>query len=247
MLGSVGGDIIKAVYLHKYAPNQKTHATLSIIMDRVLGLIILIAASLIVIPWQFEHLMRNNAQANSVILGLMIVAGLAIVTGLIMVVTPFHRAPSGVRALWHKIPHRHIIELVISGFRQHGVALHLTLASLTTGIIMTIVLVAAGFCIGVGIGLTVSYLQMLVIMTVVICVISLPISIGGHGVREGIFIIMFAIFGVTNVNSQFGNGEESAILFSLLFFAIPLLWSFVGGFVYLGFRHNYDIAQPTSL
>jgi uncharacterized protein (TIRG00374 family) len=241
LLGAVGGDIIKAVYIHKYAPNQKTHATLSIIMDRVLGLLILICASLLVIPWQFQYLMRDG-QASSIIFGLMVIFGLCGVIGLAVVITPFHHAPPYVRALWHKIPHRHIIELVISGFRQHGVALSLTLASLIAGITMTAVLIAAGYCIGIGIGLTVTYLQMLVIMTVVICVISLPISIGGHGVREGIFVIMFAAFGVISVDRQLGGGQETAILFSLLFFATPLIWSLVGGIFYLSFRHDYDIA-----
>src|SRR5258708_5940411 len=33
MLGAIGGDIAKVVYLHKYAPRQKTHAALSIVMD----------------------------------------------------------------------------------------------------------------------------------------------------------------------------------------------------------------------
>jgi glycosyltransferase 2 family protein len=117
------------------------------------------------------------------------------------------------------------------------------LASLAVGMVMTAVLVAAGYYIGIGIGLTATYTQMLVIMTVVICVISLPISIGGHGVREGIFVIMFTAFGVTSVNSQLGGVQETAILFSLLFFAIPLLWSLVGGIVYLIFRHDYDVAS----
>ena len=58
-------------------------------------------------------------------------------------------------------------------------------------------LVLAGYSIALGIGLHVTYMQLLVIMTVAICVISLPISIGGHGVREGIFVLMFAAFGVS--------------------------------------------------
>ena len=64
LLGAVGGDIIKAVYLQKYAPNQKTRATLSIIMDRALGLFILVCTSLLVMPWQIQHLMRSG-EVNS--------------------------------------------------------------------------------------------------------------------------------------------------------------------------------------
>jgi uncharacterized protein (TIRG00374 family) len=240
LLGSVGGDIIKAVYLHKYVPNQKTHATLSVIVDRILGLFILVCASLLVMPWQFPYLLRNG-QVNSVMTWLLVIVGLCGVIGVVIVATPFHRAPQGFRAIWNRIPHRHIIALMISGLRQHGRALNLTLASLMAGVTMTAVLIAACYCIGIGTGLTITYLQMLVILTVVICVISLPISIGGHGVREGIFILMFAAFGISSGDRHLGSGQESAILFSLLFFAIPLFWSLVGGIVYLSFRHDYDL------
>jgi uncharacterized protein (TIRG00374 family) len=240
LLGSVGGDIIKAVYLHKYVPKQRTRATLSIIVDRILGLFILISASLIAIPWQFQYLLRNG-EVNSVIFWLLVIFGICGVLGTAIVFTPFHRAPPGIRALWNRIPHRHIIELLISGLRQHGSALNLTLASFIAGVTMTAVLIAASYCIGIGIGLTITYLQTLVILTVVICVISLPISIGGHGVREGIFVAMFAAFGVSSENRYSGSGEETAILFSFLFYVIPLIWSLAGGIVYLSFRHDYDL------
>ena len=239
LLGAIGGDIIKAVYLQKYAPHQRTHATLSIIMDRVIGLFILIGASLIAIPWQFQYLMQNG-QVHSVMFALTVTFAMSALMGLALILIPFHRMPPRIRALLNKIPHRHVFKLVMSGFRQHGVALKQTLASITVGIALTAVLVAAGYCIALGIGLTVSYLQMLVIMTVVICAISLPISIGGHGVREGVFMLMFAAFGLINVNQQTGRGGELAILFSLLFFAIPLIWSMVGGIIYLSYRHDYN-------
>jgi uncharacterized protein (TIRG00374 family) len=238
MLGAIGGDIVKVVYLQKYAPRQKTHAALSIIMDRVLGLFVLLCASLLSVPWQLRSLMQKD-QASEAIIGLMIVFAVIVVGALAMATLPFQRAPESLRALWRRLPRRHVLELVVSGFRQHGVALHLTLAGVAAGALMTLVLVLAGLCIARGIGLDVSYLQLLVIMTVAICVISLPISIGGHGIREGIFVLMFAAFGIISVDRQSGAGQEPAILFSLLFFVIPVVWSLVGAVVYLTYRHEY--------
>jgi len=50
---------------------------------------------------------------------------------------------------------------------------------------------------------------------------------------------MFAAFGIISVDRQSGSGQEPAILFSLLFFAIPMIWSLVGAVVYLTYRHEY--------
>jgi len=238
MLGSIGGDIVKAVYLHKYAPRQKTHAALSIIMDRVLGLFVLLCASLLSIPWLFRSSVHSD-QANDAIFALVVVFGIIAAGAFVMATAPFHRAPDIVHAIWRRVPHRHVLELVVSGFRQHGAALHLTLASVAAGTALTFMLVLAGYCIAKGIRLDVTYVQLLVIMTVAICVISLPISLGGHGVREGVFVLMFAAFGIISVDRQSGSGQEPAILFSLLFFAIPMIWSLVGAVVYLTYRHEY--------
>lgn len=238
LLGAIGGDIIKLFYIQKYAPRQKTHAILSLVMDRVLGLFIMLCGSLLAMPWQLEWLTRSGS-ASSIILTLLVLFGLGGATAVMLAITPFHRAPPGLREIWHRIPHRHVIELAISGFRQHGIAPTLTLAALAVGTVLTLALVAAGSCIAIGIGINLTYMQMLIILTVVICVISLPISIGGHGVREGIFVLMFAAFGAINIDRQMGSGQEPAVLFSLLFFAIPLIWSLVGGVVYLSFRHDY--------
>jgi len=239
LLGAVGGDILKIFYIQKYAPHQKTHAVLSIMMDRALGLMILLGGCLISVPSQSEWLMRGG-ESDIIIFNLLVLVGLCGVIAIAVAFTPFHRAPSGLRDIWKRIPHRHIVELTVSGFRQHGNSLQLTSASLAVGTILTLILVTAGSCIAFGIGLNVTYVQMWIILAIVICAISLPISIGGHGVREAIFVLMFASFGLITVDPRSWVGQEPAILFSLLFFAIQLFWSLVGGVVYLTFRHDYS-------
>ena len=51
---------------------------------------------------------------------------------------------------------------------------------------------------------------------------------------------MFAAFGATALDR---GGSEDAIVFSVLFFAVPLVWSLVGGILYLTFRHEYGPAH----
>jgi len=236
MFGAVGGDVVKALYLYRYAPGQKTHATLSVLIDRALGLFILLCGSLAVLPWQLRAL-HGTESANAALVALIVVFAIMTAGAAALFFTPFHRAPTRLQTLWKRVPHHRIAELVVSGFRQHGSARGLTLGSIAAAIAVTLVLIAGGYCIALGIELPIGYLQLLIIITVAICVTSLPISIGGHGVREGIFVLMFAAFGAVSLERD--GGSENAILFSVLFFAIPLVWSLVGGVLYLTFRHEH--------
>ena len=51
-------------------------------------------------------------------------------------------------------------------------------------------------------------------------------------------VAMFAIFGIITVDKQTGIGREPAVLFSLLFYALYMVWSLVGGLVYLTFQDD---------
>jgi uncharacterized protein (TIRG00374 family) len=103
MLGAIGGDIVKVVYLQKYAPRQKTQAALSIVMDRVLGPLRLLCASLLSLPWQLRSLMQKD-QASDAIVGLLIAFSVIVAGAIAMATFPFHRAPESLRAIWRRFP-----------------------------------------------------------------------------------------------------------------------------------------------
>lgn len=237
MLGAVGGDVVKILMILRYAPNQRTNATLSIFVDRVLGLAVLLAACIATLPWQYRA-MAAHPELRSVISALFVVSAVMLVAAIVVALWPFDRSPRWVKTLWLKVPRRHIGSLLVTGYRAHYSALPATASAVGAAFALTFVLIAAGWCIARGIRLQVSYVEMLEIFTVATCVISLPISIGGHGVREGIFVFMFAAYGLIALDTHHagGNGPETAILFSLIFFALSSVWSVVGGVVYLVFK-----------
>jgi len=234
MLGAVGGDFVRALYVARSAPRQKVHATLSILMDRVAGLFVLLVGSVVSIAFQYRALMKTG-ETRQLSLALVLVLVSFVAAGLLLAFFPFERAPASVRALWLRLPFRHIPELLLSGFRAHRLHLSDTLLGLGAGALLTFTIVLAGVFLGRAIHLPVTYLDMLQILTVAICVTSLPISIGGHGVREAIFVFLFAAFGI--INSGPGSpGTDAALLFSISFFAISSVWSVAGGLLYLGFK-----------
>lgn len=239
MLGAVGGDVVKTLMILPYAPNHRTNATLSIIVDRILGLAVLLAASVATLPWQYRE-MAEHPELRSIVATLVSVSIALAIVAVIVGLWPFQRSPEWAKRLWARIPRRHIASLLVTGYRAHYVAWKDTVGAVVAAFALTLILIAAGWSIARSIGLSVTYIEMLEIFTVATCVISLPISIGGHGVREGIFVFMFAAYGLITLNTGHAsvgrNGPEAAILFSLIFFGLSSVWSAVGGVIYLVFK-----------
>ncbi len=238
LLGSTGGDVIKILYLLKYAPSQKTHSTLSIIIDRAMGLLILLCIVVAVLPWQI-HILTQSREMEILGYILWAVLGVAIGAVAIIAISPFDRLPHSLHRLWQKIPKRHVIELVIYGLRQHGHFWCLTLVALSCSLAIWFLVFTAGYCIALSMHLNVTYMQILVVLALVTCIISLPISIGGHGIREGAFVLMFTVFDIVTIDKHSGIGQEPAVLFSILFLIVFSVWSLIGGLVYLTFEHAY--------
>ena len=89
----------------------------------------------------------------------------------------------------------------------------------------------SGYLVGLALGLTVSFSQIIVMLAFVYTITSLPISVGGHGVRELTLIAMFGLMGLSS-----SGQPEVAIAFSILLFSVQLIWSLIGGLYYLAHR-----------
>ncbi len=239
LLGSTGGDVVKVFYVAKYAPSRKTHAMMTVIMDRIIGLFVLVCIALSAMSWQLRLLLQRQ-DTKIIAYALLIIFGIMVGGAVSLALIPFKRLPFFPHNLWNKIPKRHMIETLVEAFRKHGSSVRLTLEAIACSIAIWFIVYTAGYCIALAMNLKVTYMQILVTLSIVTFVISLPISIGGHGVREGTFVAMFALFGIIAIDRQTGRGQEPAVLFSLLFFGLFLVWSLVGGLAYLTFRHNFE-------
>lgn len=100
-----------------------------------------------------------------------------------------------------------------------------------TSLFVTLGTAMAGLCIARAINLEIDFTQMLVILAFVICMMSLPISVAGHGVREAAFIVMFLVLGIKIGNATASQGH--AVAFSLIYYALHLFWGLVGGLVFV--------------
>lgn len=229
LLGTTGGDVIKIFYAMRHAPGKKAKATLSILMDRVIGLMALLFLAACVLPGQ---LTRLSEQPETKWLAYFMYGLLAAgVVGLLSAhYIPLHRLPKLLHNLWSKVPRREILEELYHGFREHGKAFHLTLSASVLAILLHSVNFTAGYFVALSLGIDTSFWTIFVIMAIAVTVMGVPLMPGGFVVREGIFVLMLGAFGLAE--------EEVAIAFSLLFYAASTVWSLVGGGIYLLFQHE---------
>ncbi|MCH8475432.1 MAG: flippase-like domain-containing protein [Opitutales bacterium] len=230
-LGSTGGDISKWYYIAREHPEQKTRAILSVIMDRAVGLVSLLGLGLVVLPWQARILWENE---ETQILAILLIALflIALVTISLLFTFPFSRLPERWHQNWKKVPGHQIAQTLLSGFQAHGRKGRLTFLAFGTSLLLQFLLILGGWALAQALGIVITLPQIILVLVIVQIAASLPISIGGHGVREWAMVMLFAAFSIATTDSP-AAATESAIAFSLLFFSLQLWGSLFGGVLYL--------------
>lgn len=235
LFGSTGGDIIKIFYAIRKAPDRKAEATLSMILDRVIGLVAILAVTFLLLPLEWGTLSQNT-ETRAILIGLAIVL-CGVFTGLGCVFFfPLRVLPQIFQTLWLKVPKREVFESLYAGMQAHGKQRKYTSYAIGYAVLTVIPLLSVGWLIARAMNLDISYGPMTILFAIVLCAMSIPLFPGGHGIREGAFFLLFGVFGVT----RFGEpvGEETALACSTLFLMIVLIWSLVGGVIYLFFSSH---------
>ena len=224
LLGSTGGDVIKIFFIMREAPDKKAGALLSVFIDRVVGLLALATVSAVVILLRWSDLMRSAPWG--VLTAALILGGSL---GFIFAAWLVDRLQ-----LTSKLPqwlpmHAKIAEaaMAFSQYAKAGSAVGKAfLLSLPAHLLIfsTFYFAARAFNAGL------SLISIFCVMPVVSTVTALPISLGGAGVREGLFI--------TLLGDLYGTPKEIAMSISISGFLMLVIWSLIGGLVYLFYRSS---------
>lgn len=226
--GGTGGDVVKTFYLMKETPGRRTAALLSVLVDRLAGLMALIVLAGGVIALRWHWLTASAATARAVWTTLAILgAGLA---GIL-----FSFLLSGL-GLVHRLPPRfplrdRFAELALA-YNLYGRAWPSTLGALALSFPTHLCYFAVFYCAAASFGASgvriPSLGELMSVMPVVNTITSMPISLGGIGVREGLFQIF--------LGHLCGVSEAVAVLISSTGYLLSLFWGICGGLVYLLYR-----------
>ena len=226
--GGTGGDVVKIFYLLKETPGQRGQALLSVLVDRLIGIIALcvFAGVLAVMHWSW---LTSSPDTGNYVWATLILLGSSL-GGLhfTYIVTKhgwIHKLPA-------KFPGRDKLAELALAYNLYGKAWRVTLIALVISILAHAGYYGVFSCAAESFRQPTvrvpSYLELCVIMPVVSTITAMPISLGGIGVRERLFeIFLGALCGVT---------PAVAVVISSVGYLLTLAWGLLGGVVYMFYR-----------
>lgn len=236
LLGATGGDVIKSYYAARQTQTHKAEAVMSVVVDRIIGLVGLFIIAIIMMAWQWRWLcdpIRKDLRAPSlVVLGLVVVVCAAIP---ISFWRGLPRKIAWLDRLKGKIAFRGHVSRALDSYQSYlAKGPLLTKAVLLSMGVHTTVFIGV-ICLGRGLNVEgIQWDKYFLILPMINTISAIPISIAGFGLREGMYTLMFGDLGVA---------ANVAVALGLLSYAAQFFWSLVGGLVYMFWKHEPHMLQ----
>jgi uncharacterized membrane protein YbhN (UPF0104 family) len=210
---TLGGDFVRSLYLAEQSGGRRARAFNSVLFDRLIGLVILVAigaASFLLFP-RYRTLAPEFA--------LMFYVTVAFGSALLLA---WMAAPWLVRSL---LPADHQVRRFVEGdLGPFWTDRSMLVAASTVSFFFHLVQILAQWMVSRAIGIEVPMSYIAVFHPLVSAVASIPISLSGIGLREGGYIYFL---------SQIGIDQPSAVAYGGLWFLVIVANSVIGGIVFL--------------
>jgi glycosyltransferase 2 family protein len=234
LLGSTGGDVLKAYFAARETHHKKTEAVVTVYVDRLIGLFAMLAFA---VAMMLPNLAVLRQQPRMLAVAWCILAMFVGCTA--VVVLSFW---GGVSRSWprardwlRRAPKGETLERCLEACRRFGREPGFLLRTLGLSMLLNIVCVLQYLALARGLGANVTPLTLFLIVPMVVCIAALPVTPSGLGVRENLYVLLLSGPGI-------GVAPTEALSLSLLAYAGSLVWSLIGGLVYAGFRERHHLA-----
>ncbi|MDB6151119.1 MAG: hypothetical protein JWQ44_2567 [Chthoniobacter sp.] len=226
--GGTGGDVVKVFYLLKETPGRRAQALLSVLVDRVIGVVSLaiVAGGIVLANWSW---LTSSPDGVKYVWATLIILGSSI-GGL-------HFSYIVTKHGWvHKLPARmpgrdKLAELALA-YNLYGRAWGVSIAAFVISIVAHFGYFTTFYCAGEAYANAQTriptWAEMCTIMPIVNTISAMPISLGGIGVREGLFEIF--------LGQLLGVSAAVAVVISSTGYLLTLAWGLLGGIAYIFYR-----------
>ena len=232
LLGATGGDVVKIYYAMRETASKKSAAFLSVLVDRIIGLMALIAVTLVLCSLRWNLLMSDPLTQTLMATLAIVMAGSLGVVVAGFIVDRFE--------LVHKLPkwlplHAKIVEMAtaFSVYARAPRVLAMAFAlSIPAHILNFLAFFFTARAFGVFKGLE-GFIDIVTVLPIILTIAAIPITPAGVGVREGLFEqVFFKLFGIS---------KAVAVPISLIGFLMTVFWGLIGGLIYLAYRPSGGI------
>jgi len=189
--GLTGGDLVKAYYIARHNPERKTDAVITVLIDRVMGIIVLAAFSAAAVLTDLER----YGEVALYIYGFLLI----MITAALIFFSSRLRRLLFFDAILRVLPFNDLIRkidrsLFLYRYRKRAIFLCLLL---TTGVHTFVILTV--WTLAQGLAIECSLVDCAILVPIVLIVSALPITPAGWGVGEYGFIYFFGLAGVAAV------------------------------------------------
>lgn len=225
MFGATGGDLVRAFYAAKETHHLKTEAVATVILDRAIGLIVIITIAAFMLIFRASFFL-DHPQTHLPAILMIIMIGLAFL-GLIFLFNiqrfknwPIFKQINNSRLLGPTIKR---FLSAINLYRRHTRVLVYTILISLVG---QLLIVFECYCLGKSFQITIGFIDYLTIVPIILSISAIPITPGGLGIREGLSVALLGAFGIITAK---------ALPLSLMVYFSALVWSLLGGIIFLGY------------
>jgi len=218
--GAAGGDVVR-IGLLAARKRDIGLASLSVLMDRLAGSLgmILVGSTLIISEWRWLSQSHIVANVSTGILVWFAVLGTGLGLSLVLAKS------SIVGCLPMKFPGRTKLVSLAAVYRQCGIQWPHTLLAVAVSCIMLVLYFLVFAFAGRAYGVEMPIWQFLALMPAVDIISALPVSLGGFGVRESLFVLLLGQLAAVP--------SAVAVSISLCGYIVNALWALPGAALWM--------------
>lgn len=219
MPGAVGGDIVKAIYIvrDQKVPNGKTPAMLSVLLDRIVGLMGLFLMGVVAAGFSYERL-AQNAVTSQLMIGLAVVVLLSLIF-LSVVFIPYKNGRDPVKRLLSvRLPGFVILKRIYEALRTYKERPLILFSTIGISVLIQLIFMSfMGFVGRILYGESAFDVSLLApIFPFGILVTAIPLAPGGLGVGHAAFDKLFSLVGLPGGANVFNIYVLSQLLLNML-------------------------------
>jgi glycosyltransferase 2 family protein len=234
MPGVTGGDVVRGALITRGLDSQRWRAALSVIVDRLIGLVALLSLAACVLAWSLLEAGEESAYPAVLTRGVFVFLGAAVLGGgayLSRRVREF----LGIEKWLGKLPGGTTLAKIDGGLSVYRESPRGLAAAFLMSLPLQICGVLSFWAIGHALSAPISLADDFVIFPVVQTISAIPVAPAGWGLGETLYGKSFALFG-----STFTLGVAVSILFRL---TTQLGFGLIGGIVWVSSSQRKEEVQ----